>query len=1080
MAINRDKILKEAERLVQKGKVEQAIKEYEQLLKANPNDANTINRIGDLYGRVGQIDKAITLYEKIATNFTEDGFATKAIAILKKINRLAPQRLDIFHQLAELYIQQGLMVEAKNQFQILADWYVKNNDTGNAIKAHQRLIQLDPSNHMAHLRLADLLIQGGRAKEAIAVYDRLGRLLLEREKLDEAERLYRHALDAKPPSGDFIAPLCNALLDAGRTAAARDFLADAIAISPESHELHVIDVRVCLAFGNAELARKKADMILTQRPDDLGVRLMVGQAMIAAGQPAGARELLIPAAEAKIANRDFVGAQEVLQGLVKAMPQDRQVLEMAVRAYEPTGDSEMAFTLKAALADSLFRTGNHDEAKVHYHKLLQVDPENKFLKQRMAQLEGAAPSELAASAPPPPLAAPDPAPTHAPPPVAPAPPPSGLAPAARTASFDPAERLAEATVFAKYGLVDKAQNHLEDIVATFPNHAEARERLATLLAERGNAARSAEVAAPLASLDQAAWQRVQKLAGGAAPAPTQAGAAAPAIPAARPVALPLAADEAEDEIIVEIDDELSDEIDLAAFEAPAEEGFTFGSEEAPAQQAAALWEEVEWPSAAGDEAAVTPTYPAKAAAASNQLPPDLVPPGFEEAGFAEMAGAGVESSQEISFEQVSAASFAPRRDLPMNDEGLTIELGKDDFDLLEAADGGAEPVVTEAVFADEPAIVESVFGEEPEAAGTVFAEEREPVTPADSAVAALVEAAPPASGPPVPAVRPAVAPPARGKGALSQLDELERLVGLGPSEAPAGRRPPPPVQPPPPLVQPTASPVQPTASSAVAPPPPAAAEVEADVMVEISDSFSGPPLSELQQIDFFIQQELHEDALRLLGRLEVTYPNDAEIAQRRLTLKSKGVLLEEVVVAPESPEDLFSEEDEFFDLARELEEELAEEEAMVEEATGAHRDEAELEEVFREFQKGVAEQLSEEDSDTHFNLGIAYKEMGLVSEAIREFQISSRDPKFYVECCSMIAVCYVEQGMFEQAADWYGKALATPGLAHEASVALRYDKAAALEAAGDEAHALAIYHQLNAESPGFRDVGDRLALLGQG
>ena len=96
MAIKRDKILKTAEKLVQKGKLEQAIKEYEKLLRASPDDTNTINRLGDLYGRVGEVDKAVERYEQVADQFANQGFLPKAIAIFKKINRLAPQRLDIF------------------------------------------------------------------------------------------------------------------------------------------------------------------------------------------------------------------------------------------------------------------------------------------------------------------------------------------------------------------------------------------------------------------------------------------------------------------------------------------------------------------------------------------------------------------------------------------------------------------------------------------------------------------------------------------------------------------------------------------------------------------------------------------------------------------------------------------------------------------------------------------------------------------------------------------------------------------------------------------------------------------------
>jgi len=248
MAARRDKILKDAEKLVQKGKIEQAIKEYEKVLKQNPSDANTINKVGDLYGRIGKVDRAIELYERIAEHFTQDGFTTKAIAILKKINRLDPQRLDIFDKLAELYIQQGLVVEAKNQYQILADWYAKAGDHDRAVETHRKLVQLDPGNHMAHLRLADLLIQKGEAEQALEVYDRLGRVLLERQKLDEAERLYRHALDQDPPHGEFLVPLCEALLEAGRSTSAREFLEAGFEKSPDSYALQSLKVKAHLSF----------------------------------------------------------------------------------------------------------------------------------------------------------------------------------------------------------------------------------------------------------------------------------------------------------------------------------------------------------------------------------------------------------------------------------------------------------------------------------------------------------------------------------------------------------------------------------------------------------------------------------------------------------------------------------------------------------------------------------------------------------------------------------------------------------------------------------------------------------------
>src|SRR5436190_19554931 len=103
MAVQRDKVIASAEKLVAKGKIEPAIKEYERLLDDNPNDVNTLNRIGDLWVRINRNDEAVKVFGKIADHYGRDGFFLKAIAIYKKINKLDPSKLDVYAKLADLY-----------------------------------------------------------------------------------------------------------------------------------------------------------------------------------------------------------------------------------------------------------------------------------------------------------------------------------------------------------------------------------------------------------------------------------------------------------------------------------------------------------------------------------------------------------------------------------------------------------------------------------------------------------------------------------------------------------------------------------------------------------------------------------------------------------------------------------------------------------------------------------------------------------------------------------------------------------------------------------------------------------------
>ena len=66
MALKRENVIRAAEKYVSKGKLEAAIKEYRKVLAENPNDANTLNRVGDLYARIERFDEAVKLFSQIA------------------------------------------------------------------------------------------------------------------------------------------------------------------------------------------------------------------------------------------------------------------------------------------------------------------------------------------------------------------------------------------------------------------------------------------------------------------------------------------------------------------------------------------------------------------------------------------------------------------------------------------------------------------------------------------------------------------------------------------------------------------------------------------------------------------------------------------------------------------------------------------------------------------------------------------------------------------------------------------------------------------------------------------------------
>src|SRR6202521_2632825 len=82
---NKQKVLSAAEKYVQQGKIQNAISEYEKVLKADAKDLTVTNTVGDLYSRGGEHEKAAASFKNVGDAYAGQGFTVKAIAMYKKL-----------------------------------------------------------------------------------------------------------------------------------------------------------------------------------------------------------------------------------------------------------------------------------------------------------------------------------------------------------------------------------------------------------------------------------------------------------------------------------------------------------------------------------------------------------------------------------------------------------------------------------------------------------------------------------------------------------------------------------------------------------------------------------------------------------------------------------------------------------------------------------------------------------------------------------------------------------------------------------------------------------------------------------
>ncbi len=142
-------------------------------------------------------------------------------------------------------------------------------------------------------------------------------------------------------------------------------------------------------------------------------------------------------------------------------------------------------------------------------------------------------------------------------------------------------------------------------------------------------------------------------------------------------------------------------------------------------------------------------------------------------------------------------------------------------------------------------------------------------------------------------------------------------------------------------------------------------------------------------------------------------------------------------------------------------------------------EEADFADMLRKFKQGVAENVDEEDYQSHYDLGVAYKEMGLLDEAISEFQKALRASEHRVRTYEAIGLCFMEKEQYQMASTLLSRALNEKGIGDDKLVGVLYLMGRAAEALGKPEDALSYYQRVFVIDVQFRDVGRRMNAIEQ-
>ncbi len=174
---------------------------------------------------------------------------------------------------------------------------------------------------------------------------------------------------------------------------------------------------------------------------------------------------------------------------------------------------------------------------------------------------------------------------------------------------------------------------------------------------------------------------------------------------------------------------------------------------------------------------------------------------------------------------------------------------------------------------------------------------------------------------------------------------------------------------------------------------------------------------------------------------------------------------------------------EFAELRRKIGAELAEDVPHIEIVEKVVANAIGINEIRSEFGLEAGESADEGDFETHYNTAIAYQEMGLLEQAIAEFQdaVNFTDPtdgtRNFFSCANLLGHCFLQNGTARHAITWFNRALDTPNVSDDEFHGLWYELALAHEANGDEEDAARYFEKIYAENVDFRDVAERVKNL---
>ncbi len=216
MAVDRNKLIASAQKYLQRGMVQRALKDYEAIAAAFPDDMRILLKIGDLQARENLFDKAVRTYNEVADYYVAHGFYLKAVAVYKQLLRIRPEDFPAQMRLADLYAQLGLFSDSLAQYNSVAQRMQQGGQGGPYLQVLNRMVELDPTRVGNRIKLAEQYLKLSDVDSAAQQFAHACQTLLEEGRFEEYIKVAERLLHQQPGNVSRIKQLASVYIEVGK------------------------------------------------------------------------------------------------------------------------------------------------------------------------------------------------------------------------------------------------------------------------------------------------------------------------------------------------------------------------------------------------------------------------------------------------------------------------------------------------------------------------------------------------------------------------------------------------------------------------------------------------------------------------------------------------------------------------------------------------------------------------------------------------------------------------------------------------------------------------------------------------